>query len=160
MTDGITHRELIAVNGQFAISSSENLLAIDSHLFIPQYPHKVLAIAIFNGFSFKDECVFNINKQILSSSVGEIEIGIRLLLFLGKVIDYIENGKAEVCLARSVRTIDYAVLDNAILYSKCIERIVAMSGQIYFYPISEPSEISYGKLCKHIVFCSLFQLQI
>ena len=70
------------------------------------------------------------------------------------MIHNIENGETEVCLARAVRSIDDAVLDNTILYGKCIERIVTVAGQIYFYPILEPSVISYGEFCKHIV--SLF----
>uniref|UniRef100_UPI003FED9857 hypothetical protein n=1 Tax=Candidatus Cryptobacteroides bacterium TaxID=3085639 RepID=UPI003FED9857 len=65
--------------------------------------------------------------------------------------DYIKNCKAEICLARTVRAIDDTILDNTILYGKSIERIVAVAGQINFYPIFEPSEISYGKLCKHII---------
>ena len=65
------------------------------------------------------------------------------------MIGDVEDGHCKVRLARTVRSIHDAILDDTIFNGKSIERIVTWFRQIPFYAISKSSIVRYGKFYSH-----------
>ncbi|MBQ6822018.1 MAG: hypothetical protein IJP39_06360, partial [Bacteroidales bacterium] len=70
--------------------------------------------------------VVELNLNGLATSICEVHIIIGLFPFLGKMIHYVEDGEAKICLARTVGAIDDTILNNVILNGISTEIIVAM----------------------------------
>ena len=120
----------------------------------------VLTIAILYSLTAKNKGVVKLNLNGLATSICKVHIIIGLFPFLGKMINYIEDGEAKICLARTVRAIDDAILYYIILNGIRAEIIVAMPCQVQLYSIGKSSEIFYGKLCKHNFSVLIFSAKI
>ena len=86
----------------------------------------ILVVSILDGLPTEHESVVELHLDSLVARIREIHIVIRLFPFLGKMIHYVEDGKAEIGFAGAVGAIDDAILNNVILNGIRTEIIVAM----------------------------------
>ena len=148
--DALVHRKRFLINEELSGFPAENLFPLYEHLFTLQQSTVVFAIAVFHNHPVKNEGVVKLYVQGLIAGIDEVDIIIRFLPFLGKVIDDIENGKAEIGFPGSVGTVDNAVLDDVVLDGVGAEIIVAVTGQVQLDFFGEASEIFYGEFGKHV----------
>lgn len=88
----------------------------------------VFAVSVFDCLAAKNKRVGELHLRGLATGISEIEIVIRLLPFLCKVVYNVENSKAEVCLSGAVGAIDNAIFDDVILNGIGAETVVAVLG--------------------------------
>lgn len=67
------------------------------------------------------------------------------------MIGNVEDGHCKVRLARTIRSIYDAILDDTIFNGKSIERIVTWFRQIPFYAIGKSSIVRYGKFTSMLI---------
>ena len=138
------HRECLDINMEFPCSPFEQLLSIYEHFFTPEESMIVLAITILYSLAIEHKSVIELNLNSLTACISEIHIIVSLFPFLGKMVHDVEDGKAKIGLARTVGTIDNAILNYVILNGIRAENSISVSPSILQFNDLAKGQNSYA----------------